>query len=384
MRFKAGTGTLLYAFFIIGSIFSDCVLAQETIRVAVFQDIKSLKLQADGGMTVYRTDGKRLLSKPVKELLIVPVRTGLLINRKSFSESTIRIRSGRNDFRIDGQTFGGRLDIANKRGLLQVVETLDLENYLGGVVPLELNSKWHPEALKVQAVVARTYALYQKQQNRGKDYDLVATTNDQLYGGKGIEDVRATEAVRATHGQVLTYEGQVINSVYHSTAAGPTEDSREVWGADLPYLQGVDCPFDVQSPWYRWNRAIDLVALEKNLRHNGFPIGTIATLTPYRFSRAGRVTRVRILHSEGEVILRGDEFRRIIGYTTLPSTRFKIDAIRQQVHFTGMGSGHGVGLCQWGAKELAERGFPYERILDYYYPGVQIQNTATLASTKKP
>ena len=384
MRFKPESGAVPFiTFFLMSSLlFSGPVVAQETVRVAVFQNIKTLKLQADGGLTVYRANGNRLFPKPVKELSVASAQTGLLINRKPFSESAIRVESSRNDIRINGQSFGGGLDIANKRGLLQAVETLDLEDYVRGVVPLELNSKWHPEALKVQAVVARTYALYQKKQNSVKDYDLVATTNDQLYGGKGIEDIRASEAVRATHGQVLTYAGQLVNSVYHSTSAGPTEDVREVWGTDLPYLHGVDCPFDVRSPWYQWGRAIDLVTLENNLRRNGFSIGIVATVTPYRFSQAGRVTRVRILHSEGELVLRGDEFRRILGYTALPSTHFKIDEIRQQIHFTGMGSGHGVGLCQWGAKELAERGFSYERILTYYYPGTQVQNAAALASLK--
>jgi len=353
-------------------------MAQETIRVAIFQDMKALNLQSDGGMTIQRSHGELLLAKPVNDLRIVPSNPGLLINQQSFSESAIRVGSSRGDIRINGQTFGGVLDITNKRGLLQVVETLDLEDYLRGVVPLELDSKWHPEALKVQAIVARTYALYQKRQNHGKGYDLVATTNDQLYGGKGVEDIRAAEAVQATRGQVLTYSGQVIDAVYHSTSAGSTEDVREVWGMDLPYLHGVDCPFDAQSPWYQWNRSIDLVTLEENLQRKGFPIGTIATVTPYRFSKAGRVTRVRILHSEGELILRGEDFRRILGYTVLPSSHFKIDAIEQQIHFTGMGSGHGVGLCQWGAKELAERGYSYERILTYYYPGVQVQDMAVL------
>ncbi|HXC62530.1 MAG TPA: SpoIID/LytB domain-containing protein [Nitrospiria bacterium] len=359
-------------------------MAQETIRVAVFQDMKALNLKSDGDLTIHRSHGDLLFAKPVNDFHIVPSDSGLLINQQLFSESAIRVGSSRGDIRVNGQIFGGVLDIINKHGLLQVVETLDLEDYLQGVVPLELNSKWHPEVLKVQAIVARTYALYQKRQNNGKDYDLVATTNDQLYGGKGVEDARAAEAVRTTRGQVLTYAGQVINSVYHSTSAGPTEDAREVWGTDLPYLHGVDCPFDAQSPWYQWDRAIDLVTLEENLRRKGFPIGIIATMTPYRFSQAGRVTRVRILHSEGELILRGEELRRILGYTVLPSSHFKIEAIGQQIHFTGMGSGHGVGLCQWGAKELAERGYSYERILTYYYPGVQVQDMADLETVKAP
>jgi len=364
--------------FIVQSLFDHLAIAQEMIRVAIFQDIKTLDLKSDSGMTIQDPRGDRLLAKPVHTIHIVPSSDKLLINQKPFSGQTIRIGSNRGDILIETQPFWGVLDITNKQGLLQVVETLNVEDYLRGVVPLELDPKWHPEALKVQAIVARTYALYQKRQNSGKDYDLVATTNDQVYGGKKVWDFRATEAVLATKGRVLTYAGQLIYSAYHSTSAGPTEDAREVWGFDLPYLRGVDCPFDVQSPWYQWDRAIDLVAFEKELRRNGFSIGTIATVTPYRFSRAGRVTRVRVLHSEGELVLRGNEFRRILGYTSLPSSHFKIEAIGQQIHFRGMGSGHGVGLCQWGAKELAERGYSDEQILAHYYPGVQLLDAEAL------
>jgi stage II sporulation protein D (peptidoglycan lytic transglycosylase) len=368
----------LFVFFIVLPLTDHRAMAQEMIRVALFQDLKALDLKSDGGMTVRDPRGDLFPTKPADTIHIVPSLGGLLINRESFSGPAVRIGSSHGDIQIETQTFEGTLDIANKHGLLQVVETLKLEDYLRGVVPLELDPQWHPEALKVQAIVARTYALYQKRQNHGKDFDLVATTNDQVYGGKSVWDPRTTEAVLATRGRVLTYAGQLIESVYHSTSAGPTEDAREVWGIDLPYLHGVDCPFDARSPWYQWDRAIDLVALEEDLRRNGFSIGTIATVTPYRFSRAGRVTRVRILHSGGELVLRGNEFRRILGYTTLPSNHFKIEAIGRQIHFSGMGAGHGVGLCQWGAKELAERGYSDVQILTYYYPGVQLQDAATL------
>ena len=125
-----------------------------------------------------------------------------------------------------------------------------------------------------------------------------------------------------------------------------------------------------------------LHTLEQNLREQGFPVGTIATITPLSFSRGGRVATLRVLHSDGELILRGEELRKSVGYTIIPSTQFSIESIGQDVVLSGYGAGHAVGMCQWGAKELAELGYPFSMILRYYYPGTELQNmTLTKAPT---
>jgi stage II sporulation protein D len=267
--------------------------------------------------------------------------------------------------------------VSRKGHAIAVVNQVDLEEYVKGVVPSEVSSAWHPEMLKVQAVAARTYALYNKMLSAARDYDVMATIQDQVYRGRTGVDHRVEEAVESTRGIVVTHLQAPIYAAFSSTAAGPTEDAVNVWAnKDLPYLKGVECPFDLESPYYQWKASVKIEQLEKNLRHQGFTVGTIATITPIAYSRAGRVARLRILHSGGETLLRGEDLRKAAGYTVIPSTQFEVESIGAEVVFAGYGAGHAVGLCQWGAKELAELGYSYNSILQYYYPGTELRNSA--------
>jgi stage II sporulation protein D len=258
---------------------------------------------------------------------------------------------------------------------------VDLEEYVKGVVPSEVSSSWHPEMLKAQAVAARTYALYQQMLSATREYDVAATVQDQVYRGKQGIDVGILRAVEETRGLVVTYLGAPIYAAFSSTAAGLTEDAMNVWSKEYPYLKGVECPFDLASPYYQWKSSFKIDTLEQNLRQQGFPVGTIATITPLAFSRGGRVAKLRVLHSGGELVLRGEELRKAVGYTIIPSTQFAIESIGQDVVLSGFGAGHAVGMCQWGAKELAELGYPFSTILQYYYPGTELQN---MTLTKPP
>jgi stage II sporulation protein D len=157
-----------------------------------------------------------------------------------------------------------------------------------------------------------------------------------------------------------------------------------VWSKDLPYLKGVECPFDLESPFYQWKASVKLDTLEKNLRQQGFAVGTISTITPLAYSRAGRVATIRIVHSSGELTLRGEDLRKTVGYTVVPSTQFTIESVGQDVVFSGYGAGHAVGLCQWGAKELAELGYSFSSILRYYYPGTEIQDASLTQAPPVP
>jgi stage II sporulation protein D len=189
-------------------------------------------------------------------------------------------------------------------------------------------------------------------------------------------DHRVQRAVDETRGLVVTYQNAPIYAAFSSTAAGPTEDSLNVWPKDLPYLKGVECPFDLGSPYYQWKASVKMDQVERQLREQGYAVGTIATMTPIAYSRAGRVTKLRILHSRGELLLRGEDLRKAVGYTVIPSTQFEIESVGLNVVFVGYGAGHAVGLCQWGAKELAELGYPFASILRYYYPGTELRNAA--------
>ncbi|MDE0146295.1 MAG: SpoIID/LytB domain-containing protein [Nitrospira sp.] len=266
----------------------------------------------------------------------------------------------------------GDLEITIRDEHLLIVNVVDLEEYVAGVVSSEVNPGWHEELLRTQAVAARTYVLYKKLESAARPFDVYASVQDQVYTGRQKVNRAVLDAVNRTRGQVLTYEGRPIFAVYSSTTAGPTEDAMNVWAKDLPYLKGVACPFDRKSPWYEWRATIPFDVVETRLKEEGYPIGWLATLTPYGMTTAGRVKDVRILHSRGELIITGQEFRRILGYAKVRSTRFSIERIDRHVVFAGKGAGHGVGLCQWGAKEMAELGYPYQSILRYYYPGTKI------------
>jgi stage II sporulation protein D len=343
----------------------------ETIRVAVLVDQPALRIDGTGPVVVRSVLGRELLrlSPPLE---ISPGADGLELNRKGTGAAELLLDPESATMVVNGTAVSGPVRIQQRRGGLLVLQEPDLEEYLKGVVPLEISVKWHPEALKVQAVVARTYALYKRELNRENDYDLLATEADQVYGGLSAQDPVSNRAVAETRGRVLTYNGSLILAAYHSTSAGPTEEAKSVWGVDLPYLKGVTCPFDRASPRYAWTREIPLDRLRQRLAGSGHPVGEISTVTPFDWTLTGRVARVRLLHSEGEILLRGDDLRRIVGYSELPSTLFTLEQHGSILKFDGRGSGHGVGLCQWGAKEMAELGYSFDRILKYYYPGVEV------------
>ncbi|MGB0911446.1 MAG: SpoIID/LytB domain-containing protein, partial [Nitrospirales bacterium] len=266
----------------------------------------------------------------------------------------------------------GGVELKQQGSKILVVNHVDVEAYVAGVVTGEINRSWHPEALKAQAVAARTYVLYKKMMNQRQPYDVLSSVQDQVYQGQAQVNSSVTSAIRHTKGKVITFNRHPILAAYSSTAAGPTEDASYVWDVDVPYLKGVECPFDDQSPRYRWRAAVPLERLERKFRALDYAVGTIATITPFSRTPSGRIDQIRILHSRGELILRGQDFRRVAGYSTVHSTQFKIESIGRDLVLVGKGAGHGVGLCQWGMKEMAELGYSYEAIVRYYYPGTDL------------
>lgn len=367
-----------------GIVFAQSASA-ESIRVLLVQEAPFVDVRSDGPLAlVMETGDTKTLHGPIH---LTARADGLHVDGWRILGGQVLIRSLRHNLTLvvgkEGGSAGtplpisGTVRVSRKGHAVAVVNQVDLEEYVKGVVPSEVSSAWHPEMLKVQAVAARTYALYNKMFSAARDYDVMATIQDQVYRGRTGVDHRVEEAVESTRGIVVTHQQAPIYAAFSSTAAGPTEDAVNVWAnKDLPYLKGVECPFDLESPYYQWKASVKIEQLEKNLRHQGFAVGTIATITPIAFSRAGRVARLRILHSGGETLLRGEDLRKAAGYTVIPSTQFEVESIGAEVVFAGYGAGHAVGLCQWGAKELAELGYSYNSILQYYYPGTELRNSA--------
>ena len=348
-------------------------LAVEMIRVALAPDLPAVTISGSPDLILTGADGQPVAGPFTGPVEILAAPGGLTLQGQPTDLRELTASSAGGDLHFNDLSVGGTLHIVAYRDKLRLINELDVEEYLKGVVPIEISPAWHPEALKVQAIIARTYALHQRKLRLGKEYDLLATTADQVYGGRTKEHPASDQAVAETSGLVLTYEGELILSAYHSTSAGPTEDASGVWGMDLPYLKGVSCPFDQNSPYYQWSKSFLMDALQESLSKAGYALGTIASLTPFRWTEAGRISRIRLLHAQGELILSAEDLRRILGYAELPSTRFLIEKIGRDLRIQGNGYGHGVGLCQWGAKEMAEMGYSYDKILKYYYPGGHLE-----------
>jgi stage II sporulation protein D len=375
---EGGGKPLPYVFLVLLVVFTPhLVSADETIRVAILQNAESATVASSAGLIV-QTPNDTVHS--TGQITVVAGTSGLIVDGQLLRSDRLEVRGRDGELTINGLTVGGRVIVRRLNDKLLAINELPLEEYVKGVVPSEMSAAWHPEALKVQAIATRTYAHYKMRQNARKDYDVVSSIKDQvyLYRGRAAAAGPAARAVDDTRDQVLAYRDEPILAVFSSTATGQTEDAWNVWAVDMPYLKGVECPFDLNSPWYQWRTDVGLPMLEQRLRDEGFPVGVIANLAPATYTKAGRVIKVRILHSGGELYVKGDDLRRVLGYTVLPSTQFDFNVDGLQVQFAGRGNGHGVGLCQWGAKELAERGYSTETILRYYYPGADIRDFDSL------
>lgn len=371
----------------------------QSIRVLLAADVHKMDIQAEGAVWV--ADSSRQGRAIHSTVRVIPYGKGFLVNGVRMAHERLTLSGGEQGLTLllakpNGKAHGtskpanesrlalpvsGLVHVVRRGDGMLVINQVDLEEYVKGVVPAEVNSTWHPEMLKAQAVAARTYALYQQMLSATRDYDVAATVQDQVYRGKNGIDAAVLRAVDETRGLVLTYQNAPIYAAFSSTAAGLTEDAVNVWSKEYPYLKGVECPFDLESPYYQWKVSFKLDALEQNLRRQGFAVGTIASITPLAFSRGGRVAKLLVVHSGGELVLRGEDFRKAVGYSIVPSTQFTIDSVGQEILLSGYGAGHAVGMCQWGAKELAELGYPFSTILEYYYPGTDLKS---MALTKQP
>jgi stage II sporulation protein D len=373
--------------------------AAESLRVLLSADVPRLEIRTGGSLWLTDAKGRdQALRTPSQ---VSTFETGFLLNGVRIQTEQMTLHGGEQGLTLtiprptrksngaaasSGESsteisVSGLVQLVRRGKGFSIMNRVDLEEYVKGVVPSEVSSTWHPEMLKAQAVAARTYALYQQMLSATREYDVAATVQDQVYRGKQGIDVGILRAVEETRGLVVTYLDAPIYAAFSSTAAGLTEDAVNVWSKEYPYLKGVECPFDLTSPYYQWKSSFKIDTLEQNLRQQGFPVGTIATITPLSFSRGGRVAKLRVLHSGGELILRGEELRKAVGYTIIPSTQFAIESIGRDVVLSGFGAGHAVGMCQWGAKELAELGYSFSTILQYYYPGTELQN---MTLTKPP
>jgi stage II sporulation protein D len=269
--------------------------------------------------------------------------------------------------------YRGSFVLYRDGGKILVVNRLSIEEYLYGVLPSEISPSWHIEALKAQAVAARSFAFYNKLAAKDKRYDLESSVNSQVYNGFGVENEATNNAVNATRGLVMSYDGAVVQAFFHANSGGTTEDSREVWGGSLPYLKCVDDPFCSEGKHYKWDYTVKLSRLSDNLSKNGINIGEIYDIKVLERDDSGRVTQLKFYGSGGTNTIKGKDLRTYAGVDNIRSSNFEVRIDSADAVFNGLGWGHGVGLSQEGAQGMAKKGYLFKDILKYYYKGVSIK-----------
>ncbi len=270
-----------------------------------------------------------------------------------------------------GHHYRGAIRLTATDAGIEVINVVDVEEYLRGVVPAEMSASWPAEALKAQAVAARSYTLTSLAP--AKDYDLCATVDCQVYRGIDAEDGRSDQAVEATRGIVLSYGGVTARTYYHSDSGGAVASSQEVWGTALPYLV-ARADVTSRSPHAAWQVRLDPNVIAASLAAIGRNVGTVRAVRVLALTESGRVSELEVEGGSGHTVLRGVQVTHLARAWGLKSTRFRSLG---GLTVAGEGWGHGVGMSQYGARALAGSSYDYAQILAYYYPHTQLTRVVT-------
>ena len=352
---------------------------QPEIMIGLSQSVSEVRLAAtNGGLHVYEDPDKEpvLEISQEKELDIRILQDQLLLNGQTIKADRLIIQPDTTGFiMVNGAPYRGYITLLKKNGLT-VINNIQVEDYLYGVVPKEMPSNWPAEALCAQSVAARTFALKNRKRHSEEGFDLCNTSHCQVYEGMSAEMRTTTEAVNNTRGEVLFYKGAIIDALFHTDSGGMTESSENVWGSSVPYLRAVT---ETQMQTQPWNRSISMASFVQKIEADGKILGTLREirLSPLIIGKgsedrtpSGRVRSMEFIGSKGRVILSGNDLRSMF---SLPSTLFHVRYGNSEIIFNGYGSGHGLGLSQWGAKTLADQRKNYKDILFHYYTGVTLE-----------
>lgn len=314
---------------------------------------------------------------------------------------------------VDGNRYRGRFRVEEDSfGHINVVNLVDVESYLKGVIPAEMIPSSHPEALKAQAVVARTFALKKSlRSKRRKGYDLTADTASQVYHGIGGEAPGPSQAVEDTRGSVLHVRNTLVDAFYHQACGGRTQNNEDVWGGRaLPHLRAVDCNYCAAQYArqgfgnFHWTQRISHRDLQVKLLEHGIQIGSILDVRQ-SLEECGRASSFSLSAEDRELEISSAKLRDFLGAGFLKSSFYRLmtgepsrelasdlrpinpmaeanirsiigsylsKSSERIMEIEGTGAGHGVGLCQWGARRQAELGKKHEDILRFYFRAVSV------------
>lgn len=343
--------------------------ASVIMRVAIRRDVKQVKVGSSTPAVIKDGSGNTLGQLPGREAYFAQAVPGGVALDKWKSPLFWIEPKGKGFVYIGNRWYRGRtLVIPTEKGLT-AVNWVDLEEYLYSVLGGEMDARWHPEALKAQAIAARSYALYRRQRQQNNPLYDVGNTPDrwQIYKGIVAEHPKIYSAVDATAGQVLTHNNQIIESVFHACSGGHTENVEDVWGNSLPYLRAVpDFDMNIPNSKCQWQKSFSPAQIAEK-----FPeIGDVKEIKPLEFSPYNSVKKLHIVGEKGTKELKGEQVRTKL---KLNSTRFTVSKGDNGTFvLQGKGWGHGLGMSQYGASYLANQGYSHLQILNHYYKNVAL------------
>ena len=335
------------------------------LKVAIKKQVESVKIGSSTNAIVKDGAGKQLGQLNSMSALAAKLNDNqiTLANRVSAGELVVEPEDNGYVW-IGDRWYRGTTRLILQDNGITAINHVDLEQYLYSVVGAEAVSSWPIEALKAQAVAARSYALYKRNMESNGIYDVDTTISTQVYKGLDSEYTTTHEAVNSTLGQIMTYNNEVILAAFHSSSGGYTENVEDVWTSPLPYLRSV-VDYDHESPVFEWQQVIPV----SKIRSLVAGIGKIKGLQPAKMTPRGRVITMKITGDRGTAMVSGKKLRKTLD---LRSTLFRVSTDGNNLHIKGRGFGHGLGLSQWGAYYLAQQGVNYHQILAHYYQSANL------------
>lgn len=390
----------------------------DSIKIGLFFDStakKSITLSSDSGLVVgYTTDTFEFFEiGPFEDTSItVSIDDAGLMSIDGLYQNTenhhLEIYAYDNIVNVNGAPYRGYIILTNKNGTIQVVNEVDIEEYLYSVIGKEMSPSWHIEALKAQAICARTYAINNWNKYASKGFNLCATQMSQVYPGIASETESTVRAVEETRGQIVKYNGRIAETFFYSSSGGKTADVKYVWGSSFPYLVCVDDPYeDEKESSSVWSVTFTKADIQKKLSNAGVDVGNVKKVY-VDASDNGTVYRVIIEGDKGDYVVKNERTRTFFGvksqYYTIngegASDNTELIAISNGFNefsktnasniinllsenseptesdtftFNGRGWGHRIGMSQYGAKKMAEAGFSADKILTHYFPGTTVE-----------
>ena len=302
-----------------------------------------------------------------------------LFTEKELIHSDSEMRKNEKRYFFDKLSLGryqyrGMFILKKKAEKIYLINQIPLEEYLAGVLESEISWSWPIESIKAQAVAARSYAISHIRKNKKQPWDLVSDERHQVFRGSYSNHPKLAQAVKKTKNMVIQSRGKIVQTFFTASCGGITEKAHNVWpvSEDLSYFQHVRCHYCTTHPKYQWSYRISKEKLAKNLSKE-YPIKDIKNVKVHKKNSGKRIEEIKINQSSGSINIPAAKFRLLVNPQKLQSTIFTITGEKNAILFSGRGYGHGVGLCQWGAKTMAENSYDFRSILQFYYKNIQLR-----------